>query len=134
MTQRIAIETPHGTVYLGEACEKFKNKEWLRELFSMIRMNSGTVELSWGTGIMWYGLNCIRPIQPKKTRNMNKSELVRLVLKGAEFYGPQSPNGLAFPSLSGTNESPLIDSRGISEWRFYKLPGDPTERKLEVEE
>jgi hypothetical protein len=135
MTQRIAIETPNGAVYFGEECEKFKNKMWSREIFTAIRMNGGVAEVSWGTMVVWYGLDCIRPIQPKKMRPMNKSELVQLILKGAEFHYVDGRGSSIFPMIQDRALIPLtLNGWNLTKYSHYTLPGDPTERKLEVEE
>jgi hypothetical protein len=135
MTQRIAIETPNGTVYLGEDCEAETLGKWeLLHLSNIFADQNGTPFVGHYGRAQCFFLSQIRPIQPKKMRPMDKSELVQLVMKGAEFYMDcTKTGGTAFPEIYGEEKDPIIAGWSLEKYSHYTLPGDPTERKLEVE-
>jgi hypothetical protein len=135
MTQRIAIETPNGTVYLGEECEFRVEGVWYEKTFDTLRYHADEWMLTNEKLGSWVPLDRIRPIQPKKMRPMNKSELVQLILKGAEFHYVDGRGSSIFPMIQDRALIPLtLNGWNLTKYSHYTLPGDPTERKLEVEE
>lgn len=135
MTQRIPIETPNGTVYLGEECEYFTNeRKWdNRGVISSVSYIDSSVYATIHFGVINWGIDKVRPIQPKKMRPMNKAELVQLVMKGAEFFNRDGRSVVSPPVYTRFGVF-NINGWPIEEVTNYTLPGDPTKRKLEVEE
>ena len=81
MKNRIEIQTPSGSVYLGEGCERQVTlptgvSTWSPVIFDALRISGGEMQLSWGSHSSWHTLDCIRPAQPKKMRPMDVADIV----------------------------------------------------------